>query len=48
MKKKCLEIIKEKNSFVWEVNIWYLIYLEYPELFDVYRCDHNVTMLANY
>jgi len=48
MKKKCLEIIKERNSFIWEVNIWYLIYLEYPNLFDIYKCDHNVSMLANY
>jgi hypothetical protein len=48
MKKKCLEIIKERNSFIWEVNIWYLIYLEYPNLFDIYQCDHNVSMLANY
>jgi hypothetical protein len=48
MKKKCLEIIKERNSFIWEVNIWYLIHLEYPNLFDIYQCDHNVSMLTNY
>ena len=48
MKKKCLEIINERNTFIWEVNIWYLIYLDNKDLFDVYRCDHNVSMLANY
>jgi hypothetical protein len=48
MKKKCLEIINERNTFIWEVNIWHLIYLDNKDLFDVYRCDHNVSMLANY
>jgi len=48
MKKKCLDIIKERNTFVWEVNIWYLVYLENPELFDYYVCLHDITILKNY
>jgi hypothetical protein len=48
MKKKCLEIIKERKTFVWEVNIWYLIYLENPHLFDYYFCDHNPSIITNY
>jgi len=48
MKEKCLQIIREKQTLMWEVNIWYLIYLENKELFDCYYCDHNNTIVANY
>ena len=48
MKNKCLSIIEEKKSLMWEINIWYLIYKEHPELFDCYPSDHNIYILANY
>lgn len=48
MKEFCINIIKEKNHIMWEVNIWYLIYKEYPEIFDFYPCDHNASILQNY
>ena len=48
MKKECISIIKERNHLMWEVNIWYLIYLKHPELFDPYNCDHNASIIANY
>jgi hypothetical protein len=48
MKNKCIEIITEKNTLVWEVNIWYLVYLENKELFDTYYCDHNNSIIDNY
>jgi hypothetical protein len=48
MKDKCLSIMKERGSIMWEVNIWYLIYLENPELFSVYISDHNPSMLIKY
>ena len=48
MKEKCLQIIQEKQSLMWEVNIWYLIYLENKELFDEYKCDHNESLITNY
>jgi len=48
MKEKCLQIIHEKQTLMWEVNIWYLIYLENKELFDCYYCDHNNTIITNY
>jgi len=48
MKEFCMNIIKEKNHIMWEVNIWYLIYKEYPEIFDFYPCDHNASILQNY
>ena len=48
MKEKCIQIIKEKNTIMWEVNIWYLIYMENKDLFDCYLCDHNETIIKNY
>jgi hypothetical protein len=48
MMLKCIQIMKEKNTIMWEVNIWYLIYLEHPELFDTYISNHNKTMLIEY
>ena len=48
MKSKCLDIIKEKKTFVWEVNIWYLIYLENPDLFNCYMAGHDTSMITNY
>lgn len=48
MKNGCLKIINEKQTLVWEVNIWYLIYRENKELFDCYTCDHNDSILNNY
>jgi hypothetical protein len=48
MKEKCIQIIKDKQCIMWEVNIWYMIYLENPELFEGYKCDHNETLITNY
>lgn len=48
MKNKCIQIIEEKNIILWEVNIWYFIYMENKELFDCYLCNHNETLITNY
>ena len=48
MKEKCIQIINEKHSIMWEINIWYLIYKEHPELFDSYLCNHNISIIKNY
>lgn len=48
MKKKCAEIIQSKRSIMWEVNIWYLIYLENKNLFSPYICNHDESILKNY
>ena len=48
MKKICLEIIYEKKHLMWEVNIWYLLHKKYPELFDPYYANHDVSILDNY
>ena len=48
MKEKCIDIVTNKNSIMWEVNIWYLIWCENPELFDIYGCDHDNRIIDNY
>ena len=47
-KEMCIKIIQEKNTIMWEVNIWYLVYKEIPYLFDCYTCDHNSSIIDNY
>ena len=49
MKTKCIDIIKCEKTICWEVNIWFIIYNEYPELFDNYKCfEHGVNLITNY
>ena len=48
MKTKCNDIIKNKKTIMWEVNIWYLIYLDNPDLFDKYFANHNSSILSKY
>ena len=48
MKDKCVDIITKSNTIMWEVNIWYLIYIETKEIFDIYNCNHDNTIIDNY
>ena len=48
MMTKCINTIKEYNTIMWEVNIWYLIYLEDSLLFNIYKCDHNSSIIDCY
>lgn len=48
MKEKCLSIIYEKKTIMWEINIWYLIYKENPDLFSIYLANHNLSMILFY
>ena len=48
MKEKCIDIMTSKNTIMWEVNIWYLIYNENKGLFDSYGCNHNASIIDNY
>ena len=46
---KFLEILREHNRITWEVNIFYYVYLENPDMFkNVYYCDHDITLLSRY
>lgn len=47
-KEMCLKVIEEKNTLLWEVNIWYLIYLENPDLLTPYYCGHDPYIIMNY
>jgi len=47
-KEMCIKIISEKNTIMWDVNIWYLVYTETKELFNCYNCDHNSSLIDNY
>jgi len=48
-KDKCIKVINEKSTLMWEANIWLLVYLENKELLSLYQCDdHNITMLTDY
>jgi hypothetical protein len=47
-KAKCIEIMTTKNTIMWEVNIWYIIYNENKHLFDIYKCNHNNSIIENY
>jgi hypothetical protein len=48
MKDKCIDIMTNKNTIMWEVNIWYLIYTENSAMFDTYCCNHDYRILDNY
>lgn len=46
--KNKLKQLINYNRITWEVNVWYLVYLENKELFDPYYCDHDIRLLNNY
>lgn len=48
MREKCEVIMQSLQTITWEINIWYLIYLEYKDLFEPYTCNHNDSILLNY
>lgn len=37
-----------ESQITWEVNVWYLVYCNHPELFDWYSADHNTLMIRHY
>ena len=48
VKEKCIETITLNNTIMWEVNIWWIIYKENTELFSIYKCDHDNSIIDNY
>jgi len=48
MKNICISYIQEHKNFIWEVNLWYLIYKNNKELFDIYTANHNPSIILNY
>jgi hypothetical protein len=47
-KNMCIDIINTHNTLMWEVNVWYLVFKSFPELFNPYYCEHNYSILENY
>jgi hypothetical protein len=49
MRETSIQFIHIHKSFIWEVNLWYLIYLKNKELFDCYDCTtHDIQMIQKY
>lgn len=48
VRQKCLAVIRDRGLLVWEVNIWYLVARDCPELFDLYPCDHDDTLVSRF
>jgi hypothetical protein len=48
IKEKCIQVMNDQKTLMWEVNIWYLVYLENSSLFNCYKCDHNDSLVLNY
>lgn len=47
-KHQCIKVIENSHTLMWEVNIWFQVYLENKELFSLYNCDHKPSILENY
>jgi hypothetical protein len=47
-KQQCIKVIENNHTLMWEVNIWFQVYLENKELFSLYHCDHNPSIIENY
>ncbi len=48
VREKCLQVLRERNTLMWEINIWVLIYREAPELFALYPSDHSEILFRGY
>lgn len=46
-RQKCLTLAKA-GVLIWEVNIWYLVYLDNPDLFEPYAASHDETIINKY
>lgn len=48
VKNNCIDIMINKKTIIWEVNIWYLVYNLHKNLFDPYYCDHDYSICDNF
>lgn len=42
------ELVMTHHTATWEVNLWYLIYKKFPDMFDIYPSSHNETLIDGY
>jgi hypothetical protein len=47
-KQKCMCILSTRRTLMWEVNVWYLVYRDCPELFSLFYGNHNAGILQNW
>ena len=45
---ECSRIVRQKQTLMWEVNVWHIIQKHHPELFGFYHCNHDKSILENY
>ena len=48
MKEKCIDIMVNHKTIMWEVNIWYMVYNSCRNKFNPYKCNHNDSIIDNY
>lgn len=48
VRERCFQVLRENNTLMWEINIWVLIYREFPELFTLYPSDHSEILFSGY
>lgn len=48
VQQKCIDYILNHKSFIWETNIWYLVYKEHLDVFSPFLAEHDVSLLQNY
>lgn len=48
VKHECIQTIQSKNTLMWEVNIWYLVYKKNHHLFSFYPANHDPSIVNNY
>lgn len=49
MREKCFQILREKNTLMWEINVWLLIYRESGGgVFSLYPSDHSEIIFRGY
>lgn len=48
MKQFTIQMMEEKKHIMWEVNIWYLLYQAYRNMFQPYFANHDLSILSHY
>jgi hypothetical protein len=46
--QEIVNLVRTLRHLCWEVNVWSVVYAAYPNWFDVYSADHNLSMFVNF
>ena len=47
-RQKCETLINDKGILMWEINVWFTIFIEQPHKFSMYRSNHDTTIMKGY